>query len=156
MAWGLMHPIKTSVSVKVEIYADSRRFAEYEMRRIVLPANLSGRAGQYTCRLNPAKMVLSANGTARKYKNMCPLSSKRAPGAPLFCGRLFCFVLRYAPLQPHRFAPTAYNSRSRSLCGGKEIKARVHPPETSIVKTFCQSNAFIPTTSRRPGFSGIQ
>jgi hypothetical protein len=51
---------------------------------------------------------------------------------------------------------TAYNSRSRSLCGGKEIKARVHPPEISIVKALCQSEALLLTTSRRPGFSGIQ
>jgi len=51
---------------------------------------------------------------------------------------------------------TAYNSRGRSLCGGKEIKARVHPPETSIVKALCQSEALLLTTSRRPGFSGIQ
>ena len=27
----------------------------------------------------------------------------------------------------------------RSLCGGKEIKARVHPPETATVKVFGQS-----------------
>ena len=36
---------------------------------------------------------------------------------------------------------TACNSRSRSLCGGKEIKARVCPPETSTVKAFGQSSA---------------
>jgi len=53
-------------------------------------------------------------------------------------------------------APVCCNSRSRSLCGGKEVKARVYPPETAIVKTFCQSWVRLHTTSRRPGFSGIQ
>ena len=63
----------------------------------------------------------------------------------------FCFPLpNYPTNQPQ------HNSRSRSLCGGKEIKARVSPPEYSIVKAFCQSLSFLLTTSRRPGFSGIQ
>jgi hypothetical protein len=43
-----------------------------------------------------------------------------------------------------------YNSRSRSLCGGKEIKARVSPSESSIAKAYFQSLAFsIPPTEDR-------
>ena len=46
---------------------------------------------------------------------------------------------------------TAYNSRSRSLCGGKEIKARVHPPDASIVKAFSQSSVPSPNHQQKTG-----